>query len=337
MAGLSHRRVIIVGAGQAGLATAAALIVRGMEPQRDFVVIDSSPWAHRTWSTRWPCMRLLSDAEHSSFPHRPLEGDPYRHPTPGDIESYLHKFEAELGVNPVWGVRALAVTRHGNGSTLRLSTTVGEVQTRNIVCATGAAARPRFPEWAADAEVEGAQMHTSAYRTPEQIPRGRVLIVGGGNAGAEVASSLSDSHEVTLAVRTRRAEAHPRQFPTHPRVSPWRRGKAAQEPLYGLSYDALRDKDISIRAEAIGVDGAKFAFADGYRQTYQSVVFATGYEAGDEWLPTQPQLQRRIPTATTLPGLFVAGIPTHSHARANTLPGVWTDAARIARFIYARP
>ena len=176
-------------------------------------------------------------------------------------------------------------------------------------------------------------MHTNAYRTPEQIPRGRVLIVGGGIAGTEVASDLAKSHDVTLAVRTRRAEAHPRQFPTQPRVSPWRRVKIAPEPL----YDALRDQGVSIRAATIGVDGAKFAFADGCRQAYQSVVFATGYEAGDEWLPTQPQLQRRIPTATTLPGLFVAGIPVHSQARANTLPGVWTDAARIARFIYARP
>ena len=333
MAGLSHRRVIIVGAGQAGLATAAALIARGMEPQRDFGVIDSSARGQRTWSASWPPMRLLSNAEHSSFPRRPLEGDPYRYPTPGDIEGYLHRFEAELGVNPVWGVQALAVTRHGNGPTLLLSTTVGEVQTRNVVCATGAAARPRFPKWAADAEVEGVQMHTNAYRTPEQIPRGRVLIVGGGIAGTEVASDLAKSHDVTLAVRTRRAEAHPRQFPTQPRVSPWRRVKIAPEPL----YDALRDKGVSIRAETIGVDGAKFAFADGYRQAYQSVVFATGYEAGDEWLPTRPQLQRRLPTATTLPGLFVAGIPVHSQARANTLPGVWTDAARIARFIYARP
>lgn len=337
MAGLSHRRVIIVGAGQAGLATAAALIARGMEPQRDFVLIDRSPRARRAWSARRPFMRLLSSAEHSSFPRRPLEGDPYRHPTPRDIESYLHEYEAELGVKPVWGVRAFAVTPHNNGPTLRLSTTVGEVQTRNIVCATGAAARPRLPEWAADADVEGARMHTSAYQTPEQIPPGQVLIVGGGNAGVEVASDLANSHDVTLAVRTRRTEVHARQFPTRPHFSPWRRAKAAQEPLYGHSYDALRGKGVHIQTETTGVRGDEFTFSDGSRQTYQSVIFATGYEAGDEWLPTFPQPQRRIRTSTALPGLFVAGIPTHSHAKANTLPGAWADATRIARLIHARP
>lgn len=333
MAGLSHRRVIIVGAGQAGLATAAALIARGMEPQRDFVVIDRSPRAQRAWSERWPSMRLLSNAEHSSFPRRPLEGDPYRHPTPGDIENYLHRFEAELGVDPVWGVRALTVTRYGTGPTLCLRTTVGEVQTRNIVCATGAAARPRFPEWAADVEVEGVQMHTNAYRTREQIPHGRVLIVGGGNAGVEVAFDLANSHDVTLAVRSGGTEVQARRFPTHPRFSPWRRRNVAQEP----PYDALRNRGVRIRDATTGAQGTEFTFSDGSRQTYQSVVFATGYVAGDEWLPTLPQLQRRIPTVTALPGLFVAGIPTHSHAKANTLPGVWTDATRIARFIHARP
>lgn len=337
MAGLSHRRVIIVGAGQAGLATAAALTARGMEPQRDFVVIDHSPRARRTWSSRRPSMRLFSEAQHSSFPRKPLDGDPYRHPTPAEIGDYLHEFQAKLGVKPIWGVRALSVARRGDGPTLQLRTTAGEIQTRNVVCATGAAARPRVPAWAVNVDVEGLQMHSNAYKTPEQIPPGQVLVIGGGNAGMDVSSHLAESHHVTLAVRTRRSEVPVRRFPAHPWVPPWRRAEAPHEPIYGYSYSTLQEKGVVLRTEATGVRGSEFAFSDGSRQSYQTVIFATGYEPGDDWLPDLPPPRRRIPTTTALPGLFVAGIPTYSHPRANTLPGAWADATQIARYIHARP
>lgn len=282
-------------------------------------------------------MELFSDAGNSGFPRAPLAGDPHRRLNPTDVTEYLEQFEATLGVKTIWGVHALAVARRGDGSTLELRTTLGDVQTRNVVCATGAAAYPRYPEWSAEAKVHGVQMHSSVYETPLQVPRGRVLIVGGGNSGLEIAHDLAASHDVTLSVRTRRFEAQVRHFPSRPRVSPWRRSVTSREPLYGYSYAALEENGITIRPAAVGAHDSEFTFADGSRQSYESVIYATGYDAADDWLPSLPHSKRRIPTVTAVPGLFVAGIPAHSHARANTLPGAWTDASRIAQHIHARP
>ena len=67
-AGLTHRRAIIVGAGQAGLAVAAALIGLGFRPQQEFVVVDAATDRQRSWASRWHSMRLLSDARHSTLP-----------------------------------------------------------------------------------------------------------------------------------------------------------------------------------------------------------------------------------------------------------------------------
>lgn len=65
--GLSHRRAIIVGAGQAGLAVASALRTAGLAPQRDFAIIDANPRGERSWASRADSMQLLTDAQHSAI------------------------------------------------------------------------------------------------------------------------------------------------------------------------------------------------------------------------------------------------------------------------------
>jgi hypothetical protein len=200
-AGLSHRRVIIVGAGQAGLAVAAALIAEGLRPQHEFVVMDAAAAGQRSWTSRWHSMELLSDARHSALSPRRLLGDQRRDPRADEMVDYLTYVEAGLGVETVWGVQATGLEHRGNGSTLLLSTTAGEVQTRNVVCATAAAAHPRLPEWASWLRVPGVVLHSSEYLYPGQIPAGDVLIVGGGNSGVQLARELSASHAVTLSTR----------------------------------------------------------------------------------------------------------------------------------------
>ena len=197
-AGLTHRRAIIVGAGQSGLAVAAALSAEGLRPQHEFVVIDAASMGQRSWSSRWHSMELLSDVRHSALSTRRLLGDQRRHPRVDEMADYLTFVEAGLGVRTVWGIRATGVEHRGNGSTLLLSTTAGEVQTRNVICATGAAAHPRIPEWASLLMAPGVVMHSSQYLYPKQIPAGDVMIVGGSNSGVQLARELLASHTVTL-------------------------------------------------------------------------------------------------------------------------------------------
>lgn len=240
--GLSHRRVIIVGSGQAGLAVAAALITKGLQPQQDFVVIDEAPPGVRSWASRWHSMVLLSHASHSALPGLPFPGDQRRRPRADEMIEYLSDVEGDLGVKTLWGVRATGVERRGSGSVLHLSTTEGEVQTRNVVCATGAATHPRTPTWAAELQVPGVVLHSSEYLYPLQIPTDDVLIVGGGNSGVQLARELAPSHAVTLAVRTARRH---QQASRYLRRQLFARG-SRPEPVFGDSYEQLRDVGVSI-------------------------------------------------------------------------------------------
>ncbi|WP_249353877.1 NAD(P)-binding domain-containing protein [Microbacterium sp. 2FI] len=330
--------MIIVGAGQSGLAVAAALSSRGLQPQQDFVVIDAAPEGQRSWATRWHSMELLSDARHSALPPRRLPGDQRRHPRVDEIVDYLTYVEAGLGVETMWGVRATGVEHRGNGSTLHLSTTTGEVQTRNVVCATGAAALPHLPEWAPALTVPGVVLHSSEYLYPRQILSGDVLIVGGGNSGVQLARELNASHRVTLATRTPRRRRPGKSYPAAggETVSALSR-RRLPEPVFGEGYEQLRRIGVTIRPAVIGAHGAAVTFADSTSSTPGSVILATGYAPGDNWLPDEARSTQSRRTATGLPGLFVAGMPQYSVRGADTIFGVWRDATTIAHQIVNRP
>ncbi|GAA1938439.1 NAD(P)/FAD-dependent oxidoreductase [Microbacterium aoyamense] len=335
--GLSHRRAIIVGAGQSGLAVAAALIAEGLRPQQDFVVVDAADTQQRSWSTRWHSMSLLSDARHSALPNHPHSGDQRRAIRADEMADYLADVESTLGVETQWGVSARNVERHGSGPTLFLATNLGDVQTRNIVCATGAAARAHMPEWAIKLVVPGSAMHSSQYQYPRQIAEGDVLIVGGGNSGVQLARELSASHAVTLSVRgPRRHRAVERHSAyTDSRGRWWRRPQA--EPIFGESLSQLRRAGVNLVPDVVDAHGAEVVYADGSRSAPHSIIYATGFTPANRWLPPRRGQRPLRATLTDLPGLFVAGDPAHGSPASGTIAGVGRDATAIAHHIVNRP
>ena len=78
-------------------------------------------------------------------------------------------------------------------------------------------------------------------------------------------------------------------------------------------------------------------FADGTQASPRSVILATGYTPGDDWLPESARTDRPRRTLTGLPGLFVAGMPQYGGRGSDTLAGVWKDATTIAQHIINRP
>lgn len=351
---LRLKRVIVVGAGQAGLAMGRALAHVGLKPQVDFIILDASVAGERAWNRRWHSLRLFTPARHSSLPGIPFPGSGSRYPRTDEVAVYLDDYANQLGLVPMRGTRVHGVQPDPHGHGLTLITNVGEVTTRNVVAATGPFAEPRFPEFASRVRVPGQNLHSDSYTHPKQLPDGSVLIVGAGNTGRQLARELADSHEVTLAVGAPQREL-PQQFLgvdifswmtaigvlRIPAPSPLGRRLARREVVIGQSLEELGARGVRIVPRLVDAAGPTFDFEDGSTLAPQSVLWATGYKPGFGWLPNQVRgpggdiVQTR--GATSVPGLYVLGLPWMHTRGSALLSGVGHDATRIARMIGRRP
>ena len=331
-----------------------ALARIGMTPQVDFVLLDADAAGDRSWNRRWHSLRLFTPARHSSLPGIRFPGPADRYPRTDEVALYLEDYSNQLGLIPFWGTRVHGVHVDDHEHGLTLVTNVGEFPTRNVVAATGPFAEPRLPSFASRVRVEGQNLHSDSYTHPKQLPDGSVLIVGAGNTGRQLARELAPSHQVTLAVGGAQRELPQTLFGIDifsvmaatrvlriPVGSTLGRRLARHEVVIGESLEELRDLGVRITTRLVDAAGSRFHFADGRTLSTRSVLWATGYRPGFNWLPEEIRnpdgyvVQRRGATAIT--GLFTLGLPWMHTRGSALLAGVGRDAAHIARMIGRRP
>ncbi|UFQ14080.1 MULTISPECIES: ArsO family NAD(P)H-dependent flavin-containing monooxygenase [Streptomyces] len=190
--------VVVVGGGQSGLAAGYHLRRRGL----DFVILDAGPAPGGSWQHMWDSLHLFSPAEHSSLPGRLMPAQPGEtYPDAGHVVDYLSEYEKRYDLPVQRGVRVDAVRR--DGDRLRVETGSGTWRARAVISATGTWSRPFLPAVPGRGVFTGRQLHTVDYRSPAHFAGQRVLVVGGGNSGAQIAADLAlDGHaEVTWVTR----------------------------------------------------------------------------------------------------------------------------------------
>ncbi|MFE7760563.1 ArsO family NAD(P)H-dependent flavin-containing monooxygenase [Streptomyces sp. NPDC057438] len=188
--------VVVIGGGQAGLAAGYHLRRLGI----DFVVLDARPAPGGAWQHTWDSLRLFSPAAYSSLPGRLMpaqEGQTC--PDAAHVVAYLVDYEKRYGLPVQHGVRVDAV--HDEGTLLRVGTDSGTWRARTVVSATGTWTRPFVPAVEGRREFAGRQLHTVQYKDPAAFAGQRVVVVGGGNSGAQIAADLTGHAQVTWATR----------------------------------------------------------------------------------------------------------------------------------------
>ncbi|MFJ3210935.1 NAD(P)-binding domain-containing protein [Streptomyces flaveolus] len=176
--------VVVVGAGQAGLAGAYHLRRTGFEPERDFVVLDHSPGPGGAWQFRWPSLTYGKVHGMHALPGMELTGaDPAR-PSSAVVAEYFAAYERafDLRVRRPVDVRAV---RKGDGGRLLVETSDGTWSTRALINATGTWDRPFWPRYPGQETFRGRQLHTAQYAGPEEFAGQRVIVVGGGASGTQ--------------------------------------------------------------------------------------------------------------------------------------------------------
>jgi putative flavoprotein involved in K+ transport len=340
-----HREVVVIGGGQAGLAIGYHLAEHG----RRFTILEAAGEPAAAWQTRWDSLRLFTPVRYDSLPGRAFPGGPDSYPGRDDVVAYLRDYARHFELPVEYDSRVRSV-RASDGAGFAVEVADRTYEADQVVVATGPFQVPFVPSISERLDDSVVQLHSSDYRSPEQLPDAPVLVVGGGNTGFQIAAELAGAREVHLAVGTR-------QTPLPQRIAgrdlfryletTGLMGKTVtsrigqrmkdRETLIGSSPRAARKQGIQLRARASAADGAKVAFADGTDVTVSAVVWATGFTLDHSFVEL-PVFDDRGAVAhergvTAVPGAYFLGLPWQ-HTRGSALLGwVKDDAQYIARAI----
>ncbi|MFF8604589.1 ArsO family NAD(P)H-dependent flavin-containing monooxygenase [Streptomyces sp. NPDC015346] len=342
--------VVVIGGGQAGLAAGYHLRRLGV----DFVILDARSTPGGAWRHTWDSLHLFSPAAYSSLPGRLMPPQPGKtYPDAAHVVSYLTEYEQRYELPIRRPVRVEGVHRHG--PLLRVSTDAGTWHARAVVSATGTWWRPFLPAVPGRDRFTGPQPHTVAYRRPEDFAGLRVIVVGGGNSGAQIAADLAHDSDLTWvtqrparfladdidgralfdAATARRRALDEGRTDTGGVAS---LGDIVAVPPVRKARDAglLKAQPMFSRLTATGVE-----WADGTRADADAIIWCTGFRPALSHLaPLGLRGPRgRIPTtgtrATDEPRLHLLGYGDWTGPASATLIGVGRPARDAAREIAA--
>jgi putative flavoprotein involved in K+ transport len=348
---------IIIGAGQAGLATGYHLQRLG-EP---FTILDGGARLGDQWRSHWDSLKLYSPAKYDGLPGLPFPGKPWHYPGKDEVADYLSSYAAHFELPIRHNTRVDRLERLDD----QWIVTTGREQftADNVVVATGTFGRtPYLPDFAVDLDPAIRQLHSSEYKRPEQLKDGAVLVVGGSHSGTDIAYEVAQTHGTILCGRD------PGQVPFTPgrpgqgvfwplMLFAWRHvltrrspmGRKAMEhirhhggPMIRVKRADLLERGVQrVPARVTGTQDGLPMLDDGRVLDVANVVWATGFQQVFDWIKVPivgadgwPREYRGV--AENAPGLFFCGLSFQYAFSSMVLPGVGRDAAYVARRVAAR-
>ncbi|WP_030598859.1 flavin-containing monooxygenase [Streptomyces fulvoviolaceus] len=355
MSTTEHIETVIVGGGQAGLATGYHL-ARGGRP---FVILEVGERIGDCWRGRWDSLRLFSPARFDGLPGLPYPGDAWSFPTREEFADYLQAYAAWAELPVRTGVRVRRVSY--DGSRYLVETEHERYVAENVVIAAGYDRLPKTPPYATELAPDIRQLHAIDYRNPDQLRDGPVLIVGAGNSGADIAMELSASRRVLLS------GPHPGQIPwrierraarvltpalfflfRHVLTVRTPMGRKLRPKVLAHSAPLIRIKSADLKAAGVervartaGVRDGLPELVDGQRPDVANVLWCTGFKPDISWidLPVfdedgEPAQRRGVVEGQ--PGLYFVGRLFQYAVASSMIQGVGRDAEHVVRHLVAR-
>jgi putative flavoprotein involved in K+ transport len=341
---------VVVGAGQAGLATAYELARRGVSQ----VVLEAGSRVGDQWRNRWDSLRLFTPARFDGLPGSKFPAPPDSFPGKDQLADYLEQYGLGHGLPVRTGVRALSLERAG-GDGYRLETSAGTIAAGHVVVATGYQG-PKVPALAADIKPEIRQLHASEYKNATQLA-GDVLVVGAGTSGVEIAIEAAKAgHKTVLAGRGTGAippvfYAFDGKFfwfyankiasvrtPIGRRMKPLVLHHGA--PLIRVTMREALAAGVERAARLTAVD-AGFPVCDGRRLQPQTIVWCTGFTRDYSWIRFPVAGDDGYPkhvggVADGEKGLYFMGLPFQTRLASGLIGGQGPDAMFVAQTIATR-
>ncbi|MDQ8737171.1 NAD(P)/FAD-dependent oxidoreductase [Paenibacillus sp. LHD-38] len=303
--------VIVIGAGQAGLAAGYHLKKNGFH----YVVLESNTEPAGSWPQYYDNLRLFSPASYSSLPGMPfpLKADIY--PTRDEVIFYLKMYAKHNNFPIHFNVR---VDRVEKNELFYLHTTDGEVyRTKNIICATGSFNQPFVPKLEGGEDFKGTIIHSSQYRKPDAFRKQRVIVVGRGNSAVQIGAEISERASVTTLAVLQPVQLVPQRL----------LGKDVHFWMKIIGYDAFPfwrfGVTVGSPGGAIDVGGFKNKLRDGLHGV-EGALDDRGYAVQKGGL------------SSTVPGLYYLGLSGQRSFASATIRGVGSDAKYVVKHLKRR-
>jgi putative flavoprotein involved in K+ transport len=331
--------VIVIGGGQAGLAIGYYLRRQG----RRFAILEAADAVGTAWRGRWDSLVLFTPRRYSALPGLIFRGDPDAYPTRDEVVAYLEEYARKFELPVHFDSRVRSLRQHDRGFVVQVGDRGFEAD--QVVVATGPFQVPRIPEQASGLAPDVFQAHSTAYIKPDDLPSGRVLVVGGGNTGYQIADELAATRDVALAIGSRQTPLPQKLLGrdlfwwlTKTRLInksvDTRIGQRARSPdtLIGSSARRLRRHGVALKPRVVAARDRTIEFADGTELEVDAVIWATGYRSDYAWI--EPAVieddgkVRHRRGVTDTPGLHFLGL-SWQHTRGSALIGWVKDDAEF--------
>jgi putative flavoprotein involved in K+ transport len=348
---------IVIGGGQAGLAVGRELKKRG----RPFLILDAHARVGDAWRKRWDSLVLFTPARYCALPGMRFPANGGAFITKDQMADYLEAYAKGFDLPIRTNTRVDALFRAGD----RFRVTAGNktFEADNVVVAMANFQQAKVPTFAAKLDPRIVQIHSLEFKNHSQLAAGPVLVVGVGNAGADIAMDVVRHHPTwlagkesgaipfriepflarNLAVRGVRFVGHhvlTLRTPIGRKVRPLFVTRAT--PLVRVKPKDFTPAGITRVGRIVDVrDGLPVA-EDSQTIDVSNIIWCTGHRPGFSWIDLpimgdrqEPQHQRGV--VPQEPGLYFVGLEFTYSATSATVTGVGRDARRVVRHLTSRP
>jgi putative flavoprotein involved in K+ transport len=347
---------LVIGGGQAGLSVSYHLRRLGVE----HLVLDGSARIGDAWRGRWDSLQLFTPRRYDGLDGMSMPGDPAGSPSKDEMADYLEGYAARFELPVLTGHRVTALSRDGDA--FIVETAAGTFRAGQVVVAMSNYQRPRIPAFASELDARIRQLHAAAYRSPEQLLPGRVLLVGAGNSGAEIAKEIAAEHEVVLAgpstgevpgsysgFLNRHVLVHLINGLVFPHLmsvnTPMGRRARPRIMTHGVPLIRVKSRDLArlgvVRTQRVTGAQDGVPVVDGAPTEVSNIIWCSGYDPGFDWIRMpilddrgEPRHDRGV--VPDEPGLYFVGLHFLTSMASAMVHGVGRDAARIAALAAAR-
>jgi putative flavoprotein involved in K+ transport len=352
----THVETIVIGAGQAGLATGYHLARRNQQ----FLILDAGERVGDVWRNRFDSLRLYSPAKYDGLPGWGIPAKGWSWPSKDEVGDYLEAYAARFELRVRTSTAVDSLSRDGD----RFVVTSGphRFTADSVVVASGTWQKPLVPDFAEELDPQIFQLHSHDYRNPGQLQPGPVLVVGASHSGADIALELAATRptrlcgpirgQVPFDIEGKMSRAFiPVMWFLANHVLTMRTpiGRKMQGevrngggPLLRVKRAHLDGAGVTYQADkVVGVRDGRPELADGSVVDVANVVWCTGFGKDTDWI-TFPCCgadgwpEQQAGSATGVPGLYFVGLPFLTAFASMLVGGVGRDAESVARQIAAR-